>query len=299
MRMLPSLGGLEAFEATARLGTVSSAAKELHLTQGAVSRQIIALENRLGVTLFARLSKRLILTDLGAAYYSEVQDGLEAIRSATSSLVASSGHAGVLTVATLPTFGASWLIPRLWKFRDQHPRIAITLVSRPEPFDFAFDRVDCAIHFGLPDWPGAQAEYLFNEAEMAVAAPELAARVKSVTDLLSLPLLRMSSRSFGWHEWLQSFGQTDITLKPTITVDSFAMAIEAVRSGLVAAVLPTFIIEEHLSSGAIAPILGHSVTSSSAYYFVRPTRRRNHFGVSAFSTWLKAEAKSAGMRLND
>ncbi|WP_160299255.1 LysR substrate-binding domain-containing protein [Sphingomonas sp. SRS2] len=289
-RVLPSLVGLEAFESTARLGSVSRAAEELGLTQGVVSRHIIALEQRLGVALFARRSKRLHLTEAGAAYISEVRAGLEGLKGATTSLMASRGHSGALSVATLPTFGASWLVPRLSRFAARYPDIAITLIGRPEPFDFAFERVDCAIHFGGPEWPGAETDYLCGETMVAVAAPELAGRVRTPEDLLTIPLLHISSRAFAWREWLGSVGAADLTLKPHYTVDTFSMALEAVRAKLAAAILPSFVVEAELARGSLSTIFGPGVESSSAYYFVRPRRDRDHFAVKAFGAWLQLEA---------
>lgn len=289
-RILPSLVGLEAFEATARLGSVSRAAEELNLTQGAVSRQIIALEQRLGVSLFARRNKRLVINEPGAAYLSEVQAGLDAIKSATSSLIVSRGHSGTLSVATLPTFGASWLAPRLPRFAEQYPDIALTVIGRPEPFDFAFERVDCAIHFGAPEWPGAEAEFLFKETMVVVATPALARRINAAEDLLNIPLLHISSRAFAWRDWLNSIGAGHLDLKPRYVVDTFSMALESVRAELAAAVLPTFVVEREIAEGHLTPILGSGVESASAYYFVRPSRHRNHFAVKAFGAWLRAEA---------
>lgn len=291
-RILPSLVGLEAFEATARLGSVSRAAVEIGLTQGAVSRHVIALERRLGVPLFARRSKRLYLTEAGAAYLSEVQAGLDGLKGATTSLMASRGHTGALSVATLPTFGASWLMPRIPRFTARYPDIAITLISRPEPFDFSFERVDCAIHFGGPDWPDAETEYLCGETMVAVAAPELQKQVETPGNLLDIPLLHISSRAFAWREWLMSIGAPELNIRPRYMVDTFSMALEAVRSRLAAAILPTFLVEAELARGELSTILGPGIKSSSAYYFVRPRRNRNHFAVKAFGAWLQEEASA-------
>ena len=206
-RILPSLTGLQAFEATARHGTVSRAADELLLTQSAVSRHIQQLEARLGVALFSRKAKRLHLTEAGSAYLAEVRTGLESINTATLSLMASRGHTGSLSVATLPTFGANWLIPRLPRFRALHPGISLHLSGRPEPFDFAFERVDCAIHFGGPEWPGADMDYLFKETSTAIACPSIATGIAELGDLLDWPLLHISSRPFAWREWLASIAR--------------------------------------------------------------------------------------------
>src|SRR5262249_30446373 len=141
-RAFPKLMGLQAFEATARLGTVSRAASELSLTQGAVSRQLLALEAQLGLPLFARSKKRLLLTEAGAGYLHDVRGALLALGDATNALISRQGRGGTLRVATLPTFGARWLMPRLPRFCESHPHITLELITRLAPFDFSIEQLD-------------------------------------------------------------------------------------------------------------------------------------------------------------
>ncbi len=152
-RPLPKLIGLQAFEAIARLGSVSRAADELCLTQGAVSRQLQALETLLTVQLFRRSKKRLLLTQAGAGYLHDVKVGLGLLGEATDALLSTQGRGGTLRLATLPTFGAKWLVPRLRRFCEEHPHITLDLITRLAPFDFAIEPLDGAIHFGGRDWP--------------------------------------------------------------------------------------------------------------------------------------------------
>lgn len=288
-RIIPSLSGLEAFEATARFGSVTQAAAELNLTQSAVSRHIIVLEKRLGVALFVRKAKRLELSEAGATYLAEVRDSLASLQTATASLIASRGRTGSLSIATLPTFGANWLIPRLPRFRAQHPGISLQLVGRPEPFDFAFDRVDCAIHFGTADWPGAVSEFLCSETLAVVAPPAVAARIDSPEALINETLLHVSSRPFAWRDWLTFVGSPTLAIKPQIVVDTFAMALAAVRTELAIAVLPTFLVEQDLQAGTLALVLNGGAPSQSNYYFVRPQDRGMPYSVREFGDWLQRE----------
>jgi LysR family transcriptional regulator, glycine cleavage system transcriptional activator len=292
-RFLPSLGSLEAFEATARLGYVSKAAEELNLTQGAVSKLLIGLEARLGVSLFLRRSRQLFLTDAGNTYLSEVQQHLVGLTSATASIIASNGHSGILRVATLPTFGANWLIPRLKSFMRENPGLRVILNSRPEPFDFAFEHFDCAIHFGSSKWPGGIAERIFGENIVAVAAPDLASRVHSICDLNDIPLLNISSRPFAWREWLACVPGEIIEVRTDITVDTFAMALEAVRSGVAATVLPAFLVDADICGGRLKQLLDVKVMSASNYYFVYPDNQHVRPAVRAFGTWIKTKAEYA------
>ena len=288
MRNLPNLSGLTAFEATARRGSVTEAASELNLTQSAISRQIQTLEAYLGVALFVRRKKRLILTEMGVAYLDEVRPALEAIESATS--VTTDAKHSVLNIATLPTFGAKWLVPRLGSFREANPKITVNLVTRSVPFDFALDhQLDGAIHFGTADWPGAVTRFLLKEETVAVATPDLARALKSAEDVARSPLLQIASRPFAWREWFESAGLHSQTYRPAMQVETFSMAIEAVTAGLCVGLLPVFFISEQLKAGKLEAILQIRIESSAAYYFVVPEGKQRRRTVKRFSEWLSAE----------
>ncbi|HVO47517.1 MAG TPA: LysR substrate-binding domain-containing protein [Steroidobacteraceae bacterium] len=287
-RPLPKLLGLQAFEATARLGSVSRAAVELCLTQGAVSRQILALEAHLGVQLFHRSKKRLILSEAGAGYLHDVRGGLSALADATDALVSLRGRGGTLRLATLPTFGARWLVPRLGRFCESHPHITIDLITRLAPFDFSIEQIDGAIHFGGREWPGATAQFLAKEEMTVVATPALARRCPTPADVLEAPLLQITSRAFSWREWLTSIGLRDAVYTPFLQVETFAMGIEAVLAGLCVGILPTFFIAPEIAAGTLVAI-GSNVTSESAYYFVYPERKREYFPLHEFARWITSE----------
>ena len=293
-RPLPKLLGLQAFEATARLGSVSRAASELCLTQGAVSRQIQALESQVGVPLFARSRKRLLLTEAGAGYLHDVRDGLAALGDATEALITRQGRGGTLRLATLPTFGAKWLVPRLPRFCATHPHITLDLITRLAPFDFSIEQLDGAIHFGGREWAGAITEHLTNEAMTVVATPRLAANCREPADVLQLPLLQITSRAFSWRAWMASSNLPNTVITPYLQVETFAMGIEAVLAGLCVGILPTFFVAPELAAGALVTI-GPPVTSESAYYFVYPERKRDYYPLREFAHWLAQEiARPAG-----
>lgn len=290
-RPRPSLLGLQAFEATARLGGVSRAATELHLTQSAVSRQILALEERLGVPLFRRVKKRLALSEAGAAYLHDVRGGLATLSNATDALLATQGRGGTLKIATLPTFGAKWLVPRLGQFLAASPHITIDLITRLAPFDFTIEQLDGAIHFGGPDWPGTSARLLTQEHMTAVATPALAATCPTAADVLNTPLLQITSRAFSWREWLDANGLTGAAYSPSLQVETFAMGIEAVLAGLCVGILPTLFIATELASGTLVSI-GPPIQSRSAYYFVYPQHKEEYYPLRKFADWLTAQGSS-------
>jgi LysR family glycine cleavage system transcriptional activator len=287
-RSLPKLLGLQAFEATARLGSVSRAAAELSLTQGAVSRQLQALETRLGVQLFLRRKKRLNLTEAGAGYLQDVRGSLAALSDATEALISTQGRGGTLKLATLPTFGAKWLVPRLGRFCEDHPNIAIELITRLAPFDFSIDQIDGAIHFGGREWPGAITEFLTNENMTVVAIPRLAIRYPNPADILKAPLLQITSRAFSWREWFSASGIHDAEISPFLQVETFAMGIEAVYSGLCIGILPSFLVASEIAAKTLVAI-GSNLASESAYYFAYPERKSQYFPLREFSRWITSE----------
>lgn len=287
-RLVPKLLGLQAFEATARLGSVSRAAAELSLTQSAVSRQLQALEGQLGVQLFLRSKKRLLLTEAGAGYLHDIRSGLAVLGDATDALVSRQGRGGTLRLATLPTFGAKWLVPRLPRFYAEHPHVTLDLLTRLAPFDFSMEQMDGAIHFGGRNWSGAITEYLGEEEMIVVAAPSLASQCPTPADVLRLPLLQITSRAFSWHAWLAAIGLPDAAITPYLQVETFAMGIEAILAGLCVGILPRFFVTAEIAAGSLAAI-GPAVTSESAYYFVYPERKRDYYPLQAFARWIKEE----------
>lgn len=153
-RKIPGTDLLIAFETAARHQSFTRAAEELSLTQSAVCRQISALEGYLGVSLFNRIKKRVSLSEAGQIYARQIRENLQRIEQDTLSLMAHRGAGGVLELATIPTFAARWLIPRLGSFHRMNPEITLDLTTRAEPFMFNDTPFDAAIHYGDPIWPG-------------------------------------------------------------------------------------------------------------------------------------------------
>ena len=162
-RLLPSLNALRTFEAVARHESFTKAAAELNVTQSAASRLVRSLEAYLEIRLFARASRQIQLTDQGRFYANLVKDALDRIEAGTLELIATRNGVGTLSVGMLPTFGTRWLIPRLSSFQQQHPEIALNLVSSDGPLDFGTQKIDVAIRFGHGSWPDTIAEPLMSE----------------------------------------------------------------------------------------------------------------------------------------
>ncbi|AWK88801.1 LysR family transcriptional regulator [Azospirillum thermophilum] len=288
-RFLPSLPLLSAFEAAARTGSITAAARELSLTQSAVSRQIKALEEQLEVQLFHRERQTIRLTPGGDTYAREIRDALRKITSASLNLRANP-YGGTLTLAILPTFGNRWLAPRLPKFLAANPGITINLLTRITRFDFRLEPVDAAIHFGTADWPGADVAFLRPETVVPACSPELRDRFafREPADIRKAPLLHLTSRPDAWERWLETYGVAANAVHGML-FDQFATVAQAAISGLGVALLPLFLFEEELASGRLVPALDLPTASSASYYLVWPTDRATHPPLIAFRDWLLEE----------
>ena len=286
--LLPSLGALQAFEASARHGSFTRASEELNLTQGAVSRQVAALEQALGVALFSRIRQRIVLTDTGAAYAEEIRDTLGRLSAATLNAIAFKGAGGTLALAILPTFGTRWLIPRLPDFSQRHPEVTINFSTRILPFDFSREPLDAAIHFGDPVWPGATVHRLMGETIIPVASPDLVNRLKiqSPGDLLRAPLLKQATRPRAWAEWLHAQGLDPEQALPGPSFEQFAMVAQAAVAGLGVAIVPRFLVEDELRTGTLTIPIDQPIESQQAYWLVYPEKRKERPALKAFRDWL-------------
>nr|WP_316651668.1 LysR family transcriptional regulator [uncultured Gellertiella sp.] len=290
-RFLPSTALLAAFEAASRTGSITTAARELDLTQSAVSRQIKALEEQLGVTLFVRERQTIRLTLAGDSYAREIREALRRISSASLNLRANP-HGGTLNLAILPTFGTRWLAPRLGRFLALRPGITINLVTRLSPFDFRLDLIDAAIHFGHGHWPGASLTFLMNEETVPACSPAFRALhpVDNPQDLLDLPLLHLTTRPDAWERW---FAARDIKAEGVqgMLFDQFATAAQAAIAGLGVALLPTFLIADELRRGDLVT-LGASMQSAERYFLAVPHEREAYPPLVAFRDWIVGEAST-------
>ncbi len=285
-RYLPPLHHLAAFEAAARLSSFSAAARELDLTQSAVSKQVAALESRLDTVLFTRDRQRVSLTAAGENYADEVRSALHRLASATLQLRANP-TGGALRLAVLPTFATRWLAPRLTDFVRQHPGVTLNLVTRIHPFDFRVEPFDAAITVGDSNWPDTAHQTLMQETLIPACAPALKAqhRFAAPADVLRAPLLNLASRSGVWTRWLKHHG-VDSSADAPLVFDQFATAAQAAISGLGTALLPDFLIEHELETGLLVPALPLPITSDSGYHLVWPKTRGDYPPLAAFRSWL-------------
>ncbi|WP_313198920.1 LysR family transcriptional regulator [Rhizobium sp.] len=288
-KLLPSTSALAAFDSVARLGSFSLAADELSLTQGAISRQVSGLEEQLGVMLFDRTSRGVVLTSAGADFAKAIAGALSQIRSASLHAM-TKRHSDQLNLAILPTFGTRWLMPRIPGFVARHPEITLNFATRIGLFDFDRDGIDMAIHVGQPEWPGAECTFLMDEMVAPVCSPAFLSShpVVQAQDLLRLPLLHMASRPGGWKHWFESLRIAG-SMSEGMRFEQFGSVTQACLAGLGVGLMPLFLIDTELASGQLVEAFPHQVVSPSAYYVVAPKAKTSFPPVVAFRAWLMEE----------
>lgn len=288
-KLLPSTSALAAFDSVARLGSFSQAADELSLTQGAISRQVMSLEEQLDVRLFDRGARGVTLTPEGKAYAKAIGAALSDIRAASLNIMTKT-NGKVLNLAMLPTFGTRWLLPRIPKFVAAHPEITINFATRIGQFDFEREGIDLAIHIGQPDWPNAECTFLMDEMVAPICSPEFLAAhpLHSPAQLADMSLLHMASRPGAWAQWFESLG-IDPPIAQGMRFEQFSNVAQACNAGLGVALMPLFLIDIELRSGQLVQALDHQWQSPSSYYAVAPLSRVNHTPVVQFKRWLLDE----------
>ncbi len=290
---LPSLIALQMLECAARLGSFTRAAAELNVTESAISRQIQALEARLGVRFFERVKKRVVLTSDGDRYVREIRAELKAIERATQGLASRAGGMEVIELAVVPTFATQWLIPRLASFRDEQPRIVVNLHARPEPFHFTDSLFDAAIYFGDRPWDGHPSAMLLDEGpSVPVCSPTLlqGARIRRREDLLRQPLLHLASRPDAWPDW---FSADDEAIRRKARLgpryDLFTMVTGAAISGLGVAVLPEMMVRSEMESEQLVALpfaAAREAAGGGAYFLTYRQDKASGSKGELFMDWL-------------
>ncbi|MDX2480426.1 MAG: LysR substrate-binding domain-containing protein [Desulfuromusa sp.] len=294
-RTLPSRSALVAFEAAARHQNFTSAANELALSESAISRQVAALEGQLGLKLFTRIKKRVILTKAGQLYSKQVRKSLAQLELDMSNIMAHGGAREILELAVLPTFCSQWLMPRLAGFYRQNPGLAINTAVRSVMFLIKETPFDAAIHFGQPTWPGTVADYLFKEEVVAVCKPDLITtkRLDQMKNVSNCSLLHLTSRPNQWRDWFELAELTGFNTTHGTQHEHFSILISAACAGLGIALIPRFLIDEELEKKQLSIVFDISLKSDAAYYLVYPEENLSSSALKRFRTWLLDEVKGA------
>ncbi|WP_423200340.1 MULTISPECIES: transcriptional regulator GcvA [unclassified Cupriavidus] len=294
MDRLPPLNAIRAFEVAARRLSITIAARELHVTPGAISRQIRTLEDALGLPLFVRGHREISLTRAGEEYYRAVTSSMDILREATGRLKRRTRRTQ-LKVRAYTTFAMRWLIPRLSSFHAANKGIEVLLTASLDPVDFRREDIDGAIRLGDGKWNGANAYRLVANILVPVCSPALARKVRSPCDLQRQVLLHSIARPDDWACWLAAAKvDAQVDARSGMTYQSSAMAYAAALEGQGFAIAQRFLVEDDLASGKlVAPFRKVVDMGEFTYYLVTPADRTESASMATFRKWLLAQFKGA------
>lgn len=293
-RRLPPLNALKAFEAAARHASFTRAAEELRVTHGAVSRHVQMLEGWLGVPLFERHNRRVVLTEAGRSYAAEIGAALDRVALATARQV-ERGRPRLLHVNALATFTLRWLIPRLSGFQVAHPAIEVRLTTSNVPLANLADPFDVVIRGGPQTRPGHVAQPFLTERRIPVCSPALLQRLplQEPEQLRHHTLLHAATLPEVWPHWLRAAGVPDLVPQASVTLEHFYLTLQAALDGLGVAMGPERLIADDLAAGRLTrPFAGPSLPARSYYTYV-PEARAEDPTVRAFCAWLTEAAHEA------
>ncbi|MGO4834218.1 LysR substrate-binding domain-containing protein, partial [Rhizobiaceae sp. 2RAB30] len=266
-RVFPLLA-LRAFTETGRHGSIKGAADTMGVTSGAISQQIRQLEERVGTALFTRTRYGVRLTEAGAKVHPTLLAAFDQIGGALSALDAINSRQ-TLTISTVPSFAASWLVPRLGRFTSRYPEIEVRVEATSDLVDLRRDRVDVAIRHGLGNYPGFVAEHLMAPVLLPVAAPALLverAPIREPADCLAYPLLQDSDRA-DWRLWFKAHGiADDVRAERGPSFDDDFLLIRAAEAGQGLALVRDVYATEEIASGRLVLALDRPWPTAFAYY---------------------------------
>lgn len=293
---LPSLNGLRAFEAAARHLSFTQAASELNVTQTAISHQIRRLEEELGIRLFVRKNRALALTPQAKDYLPGVRAAFNDLRLATDRLLRKD-DSRVLTISTLASLAAKWLLPRLSIFQETHPGIDVRITTSTSLVDFKSGDVDAAIRYGRGHWPGVRAQWLMADELFPVCSSSLVRSNKPLRcpeDLAHHTLLHTSGGyDDDWRLWLTAAGlPADISRRPGPSFDLILMTVQAAIDGIGVAMGRTSYVQEDIAKGRLVVPFRIALPADAGFYLVSPEGRADPPKLRAFRDWLTAPAQN-------
>jgi len=287
-RTLPPLNGLRAFEAAARHMSFTDAAEELSVTQAAISHQVRGLEQRLGLKLFVRRNRSLLLSEAGQAYLPAVRSAFDQLNEATEKLL-QKDRGGHLTVTTTSSFAVKWLVPRLGGFQRAHPEIDVRVSTTTGLVDFSREDVDIGIRYGRGQWPSLTAERLVSEDIMPVCAPSLIkgpSALKRPADLRRFTLLHIGSFPDDWQVWLTAAGIKGIDASRGVSFDFALAAYQAAMDGMGVALGRQPLVDPDLKAGRLVVPFDFKMSTELAYYLVYPPEGIRRRKIKAFRDWI-------------
>lgn len=292
MRRLPPLNAIRAFEATARHLSFTKAAKELYVTQGAVSRHVAALERELATKLFVRHHRAIELTAKGEVYFRALRDALERIQDATDH-VSGASDTPTLRVKLPPTFAIRWVVPRLARLHAMDRALDVQITTSHSPVDFDREEIDIAIYSGDHPPAGCIAIRLFGERLTPVCSPDLlrgrSRALRRPSDLKRHTLLCSLHRPKDWPTWISAAGVRDIDGNSGLKFENSSLAYQAAIDKLGIAMAQTALVADDLAAGRLVAPFDLQVPASGAYFLLCPPRSRELEKVRRFQAWILKE----------
>lgn len=288
-RNLPTVTALYAFEAVYQMQSISAAAQALALTQGAVSKKILALEDYFGKALFERQASGLRRTPAADTLWTRLPqclDELEQVMAEVKSLAACNGE---LHLAVCPTFATKWLVPRLPLLYEAQPRISLNLRVQLANVDFLANGIDAGITFGQPAWPGCDHYPIAKEGLIAVCSPDYlraSGPIAHIGDLRSHTLLHQQSRPDHWDSWFAFHGADPAAPQKGMYFELFSLVMEAAKAGLGVGLIPAIFVQEEIEQGNLVALFDPVSLSNDGYYLICPKGRAARPALVAFREWV-------------
>lgn len=291
-KRLPPLRSLRAFEASARHLSFTKAAEELFVTQAAVSHQIKSLEEFLGVKLFRRRNRSLLLTEEGQSYFSDIREVFSALQDATDKLLSRS-EKGALTISLPPSFAIQWLVPRLADFNRQEPDIDVRIKAVDMDEGSLVDDVDVAIYYGKGHWPNLRADKLYQEFLIPLCSPQLlqgSKPLQSLDDLAHHTLLHDSSRK-EWKQYLKENQLDKVNVNQGPIFSHSTMVLQAAALGQGVALGNNVLAQPEIDAGRLVTPFDKVLMTQQAFYLVCHDNQAEAGRIARFRDWMLALAK--------
>lgn len=293
--MLPSLNGLVVFEAAGRLASFSAAARELGMTQAAVSYAIGRLEQQLGATLFLREHRRVRLSEAGQKFHADVALGLAHIQRSAASL-RSTGDRGQVTLACSTAFAAYWMVPRMQAFREALPEIDLRIQTADRDLTLDGERIALGIRGGAPaDWLGHACAMLAAEEIYPVCGMGYAGRVGARTDpadLMDHRLIHLEEpfrTAATWTEWFASTGLAGKAVPKGLQINDYVLVIQAVIEGQGVALGWHHLVAPLVEKGVLRRVTGHQLVTGKGFYVTWPEASQLSRETRLVRDWLSAQ----------
>jgi len=294
---IPPLSALRAFEASARHLSFSKAADELHVTPAAISHQIHALEEDLGVKLFHRMNRSIELTASARVLFPGLSEAFAGIQSSVRRLRAHN-DTGTLTVTASPSFAAKWLVLRLHRFQRQYPQVDVRISATDEIVDLTKGDFDIAIRYGCGKYAGLDVELLFTNEVFPACSPQLLAASPPLHTPEDLPrhtlihdqAVERDPLVPTWPMWLKAAGVKDIPAPAGLTFNSIYLALDAAIAGHGVVLAYSTIAAADLAAGRLVRLFSLALPDQFAYYIVTAPGTLERPKVRAFRNWLREEA---------